>query len=92
MNVTVEISCPSYDLLVKNSSVLSRHYRVLKRGFSVRGRNKNGEIDRIVVIRCTEDEARALLELATSVSPDAVSEIKKSMNALGVVRFSSLIC
>jgi len=80
VDLTVDISCPNYDLLIKYCNCFSLGYRILKSGVIVTRRGKSGHIERVVEIHCTEDEAKLLLDLAKSVCPEAVPEIEKSIN------------
>ena len=82
MDLTVEISCPHYDLLLKYCNCFSLGYRVLKSGEIVVRPNKEGRIERVVAIRCTEDDAKLLLDLARSVCPEAAVEIENSISLL----------
>ena len=82
VDLTVDISCPHYDLLVKYCNCFSLGYRVLKSGVIVTRQGKSGNVERVVEIRCTQDEAKLLLDLAKSVCPEAVPEIEKSISTL----------
>ena len=82
MDLTVDISCAHFDLLLKYCNPFSLGYRVLKSGILVPQRYENGHVERLVQIRCTEEEAKMLLDLARSICPEAVPGIEKSIGVL----------
>lgn len=81
MALTINISLPNYDRLSDRCEHLTQAYSVLKSGVVIR-RPKDDRFERLVEIRCSEDEAQALINLAKSVCRDAIPEIEKSIDTL----------
>ena len=74
------LSLPIYDGFIDRCDEASREFAILKNGVIVR-RPKEDHFERLLAIRCDMVDADRLLFLATTIYPDAVQEISKTIAA-----------
>jgi hypothetical protein len=74
------LSLPIYDGFIDRCDEASREFAILKNGVIVR-RPKEDHFERLLAIRCDIVDADRLLFLATTIYPDAVQEISKTIAA-----------
>jgi hypothetical protein len=84
MSVTIGLARPDFDWLLHTAGQRSQAFGVLKRSLDAEDWASGKAVSMCVVIECDQEEAMALLELATHHRPQALRDIQYGLTAAGL--------
>ena len=84
MNVTIGLARDDFDWLLHTAGRRSRAFSVLQRSVQSEDWASGKPLSLCVVIECDQEEAKALLELATHHRPQALRDIQYGFTAAGL--------